>query len=119
MTSLTDLASKLLDLQKQDHFAPRSYRTEIEDSMRFSAEHGYGDLAIKVRDLWNQLSDNDHKREMFDSNTNKNLSIYEKKQRAYQMRKEGISYSAIADYIGISSTTIYKWRQEFQRRQLY
>ncbi|EJO05756.1 helix-turn-helix domain-containing protein [Oenococcus oeni] len=119
MTDLTDLASKLLDLQKQDHFTPRSYRTEIEDSIRFSTEHGYGDLAIKVRDLWDHLSDSDHKKELLDPNKTKKLNIYQKKQKAYQMHKEGISYSAIADYIGISSTTIYKWRQEFQRKQLY
>ncbi len=49
MAELARLASLLIDLQKRDHLP--IYATPKE-ALQFSIDHGYGDLAIKVRNLW-------------------------------------------------------------------
>ncbi len=53
MTELARLASLLIDLQKRDQLP--IYSTPKE-ALQFSIDHGYGDLALEVRRLWEKAN---------------------------------------------------------------
>ncbi|OIK68683.1 hypothetical protein ATX04_01825 [Oenococcus oeni] len=53
MTELARLASLLIDLQKKDQLP--IYATPKE-ALQFSIDHGYGDLALEVRRLWEKAN---------------------------------------------------------------
>ncbi|WP_239645829.1 helix-turn-helix domain-containing protein [Oenococcus oeni] len=117
MKNLAELAGQLIDLQERDGFNTKTGHNQIEESMRFSIEHGYGDLAKKVRKLWEQIPDNKTSNlEIGPKKSVKFLSIYKKKEKAFRLVEKGMSYTTIANYLGISLSKIYQWKKEFERK---
>ena len=116
MKNLAELACRLIDLQERDGFNTKTGHNQIEEPMRFSIEHGYGDLAKKVHKLRGQIPDN--KTSNFEIGSKKSakfLSAYKKKEKAFRLVEKACSTQQLS-VISVSVCLKYINGKKFERK---